>query len=156
MPEQACSTCGEMFDTRGLSTHERNCDPSEREKLRRLYWDENMSIPQIADELDTAYRVVYGKMDRYGIETRSPGEGKRLRHQHDVQMYWAHGRLWIKIGEYGEDFAFPVARATAMADHSLEELDGMDVHHKNDHPADDRPSNLELLDHAEHSALTNS
>lgn len=124
--------------------------------LREMYWEENLSTNQIGGELDISGVAVLKKMRKYGIETRSPGEGKRLRHQHDVQTYWAHGRLWIKIGEYGDDFAFPVARATLMADHSLEEMAGMDTHHKNGHPADDRPANLELVDHAEHAVLSNS
>lgn len=156
MSEKTCPECGQSFHPKGFPTHQSHCSEEEREKLERLYWDEGLSTNQIGDRIGMTNAGVLGKMEKYGIETRSPGEGKRLRHQHEVQTYWAHGRMWIKIGEYGDDFAFPVAKATALADYSLEEMKGMDVHHMNDHPADDRPSNLELLDHAEHSSLTNS
>ena len=116
-----------------------------------MYWDEEMSQRQIADHLDMLYSKLHYKFRKHDIETRSSGEGKRLQHKTDVSVSEVRGRFRLEFREFGEHIQIPLARAIAMSEWSLDELEGHDVHHKNRCSLDDRIENLSVLDHGEHS-----
>jgi len=111
---------------------------NERERLRRLYVDERMSPKRIADELGVHYSTVYRRLNRYGIEREDP---VRLN----------------TIGEGYEEVVTPggeksyVHRLVAVAEYGFDVVAGNDIHHSNGVSWDNRPSNVEVVDHAEHT-----
>jgi len=50
-----------------------------KEKLQELYWDEEMSQPEIADELNCSVKTISRWFSKHNMKTRDPGEiGKQV------------------------------------------------------------------------------
>lgn len=52
--------------------------PERAEEIRRLYWDEEVPVSEIAVRVGTGERAVYATMERYGIPRRSRSEAFEL------------------------------------------------------------------------------
>jgi predicted DNA-binding protein YlxM (UPF0122 family)/5-methylcytosine-specific restriction endonuclease McrA len=70
-------------------------------ELTRLYWDERMSMSEIADELDVRMKTVHRKMQEFGIDRRGYDE-RRSGKEHPLfkedsisyyGMYWEEQKL---------------------------------------------------------------
>lgn len=123
------------------------------ELLKRLYWDEQMTQQEIADELGCSDSTISAQLSEHGIQARSRVEANRL----------AQGVPYVRFGTNGEGYetwatdfrgerdAIGVHRVLAVSEHGREAVSGNQVHHKNGIPWDNRPGNIELLEAAEHT-----
>lgn len=125
--------------------------------LRRLYHEEELSQGEIADRLDTSQRAVHRWMEKHDIETRDRVEAMATTKIQRPVPYSVGTRgypIWRHSFDYEED-RVTVHRLVAVAEHGVDAVAGMDVHHKNGVKFDNRPQNLEILEHGEHTALHN-
>ena len=76
-----CEKCGRGFDTkRGLGTHRGRTHGDildDEEELRRLYWEEGLSIPEIAELKGCSNTTVHNRMVEFEISRREKG-GRNL------------------------------------------------------------------------------
>lgn len=122
------------------------------ETLRRLYWEQGMSLSEVGDELDVSPPTVSKYMKRHEIPRRSKNgdeppslcyissgdrdyEGFAVRDPDGSQVRVYHHRL-LAVAEYGFD---------AVADNH--------IHHINNIPWDNRPSNIEPLSPSSHQSI---
>jgi len=115
-----------------------------------MYYDKEMSWSEIGEELGKSKSSVQYMFKKYDIEPRTIGEAKRLENKSKVDLSVIRGRMKISFSQFGEQVQFPVAKLVALLDNELGEVFSKNVHHKNNHPIDDRPENLEVVDKGEH------
>lgn len=163
MPEHSCpvESCDRTVSTeRGLNSHISQVHPerlkyNDAEWLREKYVGQEMSIEEIAQELGCSLAVISRKLEEHGIGARSTGYVHRKPYM-PYQM-GPYGRMvWRSTrgtGDGKEAYGFEVHRLLAIAEHGTEAVAGMDVHHQNHIPWDNRPENLELLSKEEHGKL---
>ena len=126
-------------------------DPDE---LRRLYHDEGLSLPDIADRTGYSYRTVWNRFDGFGIPRQTPHRERPPSYVEEERGY----RKWTTAfrGEYHSVF---VHRLLAVSEYGFRAVRGMHVHHKNGHTWDNWPDNIELMtpiEHAQHHHATDS
>lgn len=109
-------------------------------------------MAQIANLLEWDRERVRYRLRSLGVEFRTRGEGKRLRHRSEVWVGEVRGRLMLGFREYGELRQFPLAWMVALIDHPPSAVFSLDVHHDNGCKLDDRPTNLRVLSHGDHMA----
>lgn len=158
---ETCPTCGDEFGSRGVATHHQSShgepfyDALIRERfgmepaawLEEQYHGGEKSLSQLADILGCANASsVSSIMERHGVDRR-----KSTRDMPPWFGTTAKGHEAIKtnMGSRGRGHVY-VHRLVAVAEHGVDAVAGMDVHHKNGVPWDNRPENLELKDHAQH------
>lgn len=119
--------------------------------LRELYVEKRMTQQEIADRLGCDQTTVSRELRKHGISTRKRGDytSPSLYFSDDGYLTCRH-RIG---GRDGERVAFRVHRLVAVAEYGFDALDGKVVHHRNKHPADNRPENLELMELAEHTEM---
>lgn len=125
--------------------------PSYRDEdtLRELYWDEGMSIQEIADHCGCHRTTAHDWMKKHGIERRTAPQNKPVQHRITESGYecWRHDTG-------GTQYKVLVHRLQKVAEEGIDAVKGMEVHHKNRIPWDNRPSNLELVTSEEHWDIT--
>jgi len=119
------------------------------EWLQEKYHEEGMTQQEIADLVGVGKSTISTYMDRHDIKTRSP-YNVGVSHYIDQNGYER-----FESGYEGEQDHVMAHRLLAVAEHGFDSVCGMDVHHKNNIPWDNRPENIQLLTHAEHTALHN-
>jgi predicted DNA-binding transcriptional regulator YafY len=118
----------------------------DEDTLRRLYWSENKSLREMAEELEVGARTVSRNMEKCGVPRREP------EHQRGgVHLRFNDGYLTWKPNVRGESYSVRVHRLVAVAEYGYEAVKSNVVHHKNRHKSDNRPENLELMTQAEHN-----
>ena len=123
--------------------------------LRELYWEDELTQQEIADELGYGHRTVRRWMDRLNIDLRSRSERRRLDHSKQPASFslgsYGHERWDNQFGD--RQYVVKVHRLLAVAEYGIETLRDKVVHHKNGVPWDNRVENIELMTASEHSAL---
>jgi len=154
---------GEMADEFGVSktTIHRHAErhgidkPSkpyrDADTLRRLYWEEGKSSREIAAKFDVSKPTILKALRDFGIQIRKPNDGKMPPLFTDSWGYtrWKHEHDGDRYGVY-------VHRLLAVAEHGFDAVAGNDIHHKNGVSWDNRPANLEPIDHADHASKHHS
>lgn len=64
--------------------HDRDGDHWDEDLLREMYWEEGMTMYDIADELGVNQASIKQRFHDFGIETREPGQGVRPWHDEEV------------------------------------------------------------------------
>lgn len=127
----------------------------DEELMRRLYVDEQNSAMDISIAFDCSSSTVLNWLDKHGIERRGLRESKWLASRGPKN--WVrievdkHGHVNWRIHTNGMDRRIGVHRLLAVSIFGFDAVQNKDVHHKNRIPWDNRPDNIELLDHSEHS-----
>lgn len=155
MPE--CPTCGRRFDKqRNLNKHRVSQDDhsvpwQDEELINRLYHAENMSAPEIAEELHCSPNPIYERIN----ETRSIGEATKIWTR-DIPLNVTtspRGYERIRTTIDGEECDVLHHRLLAVAEWGIDAVEDSIVHHKNGVKWDNRPENIELMNQSEHAAL---
>jgi len=125
------------------------------EILRDMYHGQRMSTPEIGDELGCTAECVQKWMRKHGIETRSLSEAHTLaRIDRPLALYTdERGYEFVLHRFRGKTEWVRLHRIIAVSEWGLETVSDMDVHHRNGVPWDNRPDNLEVMDHGDHSRL---
>lgn len=125
----------------------------DKEKLEELYYEEQMSAPEIAELSSVTDQSVYEAMDRFGLERDATryGSKSRVRYATLYTTHKGHERWVSKHRENGNRVTKSV-----MVHQILAIASGMDpdkifsgqvnIHHKNEIPWDNRPENIEMKD----------
>jgi transposase-like protein len=118
------------------------------EVLEQLYWDEGMSMDEIADRLGCNSGTVWYWMDKHDIKSRDRmEEANRTRRKGDRLSTDGGG---YECWRYGRGEAVRLHRLAAVAKFGFEAVANNHVHHKNRVPWDNRLSNLSLLEPSSH------
>lgn len=133
----------------------------DEELLRKLYVDEKLTTNDISILFDCSNNTVCHWLEETGIGTRNQSDSMKYalgHHPREVplSMHSKGYMRWNYSDQEGNKASVFVHRLLAVAEYGFEAVVGNDVHHKNGIQWDNRPSNIELLDHAEHSSVTNT
>jgi predicted DNA-binding protein YlxM (UPF0122 family) len=131
-------------------------DHTDPETLERLYWEEELSIPDIAELADRTENPVRHQMEKHDIPRRDSDTASRMKNDtgHPCIMLRPDGYWYCSSTYKGQVDQFKLSRllATLLVD-DLDELKGKDVHHKNHHKGCDYIGNLEIMEPSEHWSL---
>ena len=118
------------------------------ETLRKLYWDDGMSMSDVADHLSCSRSTVKRWMKEHDIPRRDGKDKWPPRYHTHVSGYerWRHQSL-------GDDCTVRVHRLLAVAEYGFDAVSDMDVHHENSIPWDNRHDNISLISHKQHGKL---
>lgn len=145
-----CEDCDSEFETvRGLETHVGKMhDPLPERTLVELYVYENLSAPQIADRLDLTESAVKNRLTKHGLWGKDP-----VRYHTDPNDGYP---VFTHTGVTGRGSRVREHRVLAIATgadpHDVFSGD-LDVHHVNGIKFDNRPENVEVVPHDEHTRL---
>lgn len=160
--KHVCDECGNSYDSsRGLAVHKGQSHTPEHQKesvLRELYQDRNLSIVEVADELDCGRSQIQKWLDRHDIDSRQAPQDPTLPPHHgfykrgDRSLPFEYEEVQCRMN--GTLYTVSVHRLIAVAHGKLHPSDmwnyDYDVHHKSGHGLDNRPDNLEAITRKEH------
>jgi len=120
----------------------------DKELLQELYWDQGMTINEVADELGCHKNTVHRCLHKTGLGTRKASQQKAVHFRTDERGHerWRHDTN-------GTQYCVSVHRLVAVAEYGLDAVRGKHVHHQNHIPWDNRPDNLVPLDPPEHAKI---
>lgn len=145
-----CEECDREFETaRGLDTHVGKVhDPLPKEELVELYVRENLSTREIAARLDVTETAVKDRLGKYDLRGKDPVK----YHINPTDGY----PEFTHTGVAGRGSRVREHQLVAIADgadpHDVFSGD-YDVHHVNGIKFDNRPDNLEVVPHDEHTRM---
>ncbi|WP_245626064.1 HNH endonuclease [Haloparvum sedimenti] len=127
----------------------------DEDTLRTLYWDEGMSIPEVADETGSSATTIRKWMDHYGIERRDHADAaaSAVRVGYATFTTGSDGyEFWQSRTKDGLKHLY-VHRLLAVSEYGFDAVCGQVVHHKNEVKWDNRAENIEVMDTREHTRL---
>lgn len=127
-------------------------DVTKETTLRHLYYEEKMSIGDIASKLDCTRDKVRYWMDKHDVERRSQLEAIRIKNPVVKMSTGAHGYERFQHQHKNESFRVQHHRLLAVAEYGIDSIDGKVIHHKNEIPWDNRIENIEPMTRAEHAS----
>jgi DNA-binding transcriptional MerR regulator len=158
---------GEQCDTDGVTIHqwmekhdiprrtpdqEKGTAWKDEDTLRRLYWDEGLTLEEIGDELGCDAGTVGNWMERLGVDRELPPEKKPASYRTNHRGY----EMW-RSKHNQRQHTLGVHQLLAIADgadpHKVFSGGEYNVHHINHIPWDNRTENIEVLTKSEHSHL---
>lgn len=122
------------------------------ERLRKLYHEKGMSLPEMAEEFGVDQSTIHYHMEKNGIPRRRPGG----LHKHPEVTTNSKGYKVVRHTVNGNSHSVRIHRLLAVSEWGIEAVSGMDVHHKNGCKIDNRVSNLEVISRSEHLKKENS
>jgi hypothetical protein len=110
---------------------------ADRQRLRTLYDDEELSVAEIAARFECGATTVRSYMQAFGIDTDDDSPGTAVSLFTDKEGY-----EYIRVDHH----YFRFHRLLMIAEHGLDALDGDSVvHHCSGVPWDNRPSQLRVF-----------
>jgi len=126
----------------------------DKETLKYLYHDRKWSLEKIGRRFGIDETTVLDWMKRHSIPRRTKREGflNSVGFRPPIFVTESDGREMMKVYDPGiqNKRSIPISRMLAIALYGLSEVAGSDVHHKNEIPWDNRPSNIELKEPGDH------
>lgn len=131
-------------------------DDLSEEQLRKWYWDDGLSLSEIEDKTGVFSFHISNRMEELGIPRRSQQEAR------------SYGSKWTEPGikTYTDGFDYLVHndgkethrirmdKANALVDHSIDDLQGKVLHHRNGVKWLSYPANVEVLTPQQHGKRT--
>lgn len=132
--------------------HSMTEDYNHKEWLKSKYRSEKMSIGEMAEEAGVSQATILDNMDRHGLTRRTRGATRALRNPGEGFYHagWGGYETIVAQTERGQ-VTFGLHRLVAIAEYGYEEVGEGVVHHKNNIPWDNRPSNLKVMTEEEHA-----
>lgn len=125
---------------------------SDKELLEKLYHDMKLSMNQISKGWGCSNSTISKWIGRHDIEKRTRSEASLLRDGTLNQAsFYTHPRGYERWRS-GED-TIDHHRLLAALKYGVDAIRGMDVHHKNGVPWDNRLENIEILEPSEHYSI---
>lgn len=128
----------------------------DEDTLRSLYQEQKLSSKGVAERLGCAPNTVLKWLRKHDIEVRSRSESISYSHGYHPNevpiVMHRRGQVRWNYCYKNKKHSVYVHRLLAVAEYGFEEVADSTVHHKNDIPWDNRPENIELMDHGEHTA----
>lgn len=121
--------------------------------LRDLYIEREFSTHKIADCLDCSQSTVRDWMKKFGISTRGRAEAQRGIST-ALRTTERGYEVWNPVTG-GKQYTIHAHRLLAVSEFGFKTVKGMEVHHQNGIPWDNRPSNIELMGKSEHGKRHN-
>jgi len=146
-------TIGNWMDKFGIPDHKAF---EYKDYLKSMYVDKEMTQKEIANIFDVYQSTIGRVLERKGIESRGRGDYYKLpiHYNKDGYLVCRH-RHRNAEGEKQRSAVF-LHRLVAVAEYGFDAVVDKNVHHKNNHQADNRPDNLEPLTPSEHAKLHHS
>lgn len=121
---------------------------TDEEWLREQYHGQGRSLQDMADECGVTYPTIISWMDKYEIERRERSEWAL----HTPACHgWSEGYEFCRSRKHEVKVHQLVAIANGADPYKLfDSEDRWHVHHKNDHPRDNRPGNIIVLTAQDH------
>ena len=137
----------------------------DRDVLMRLYHGEDLTTREIADRLGCTNGTVSRWLDNHDIQTRenwkagskAGAEASRVPRAYFDTLESGY-EFWSVRGARSEDVSSNIVyvhRLLAIAEYGFDAVSGMDVHHQNSIPWDNRAENIELMTKANHTRYHN-
>lgn len=123
--------------------------------LQRLYHDEGLTLDQVAERLECGVTTIKDWMNRYDIERRDPIAASKAASRVPYATYLTKPsgyEAWAARHDGDMDWVY-VHRLLAVAKYGFDAVCDSVVHHRNGIKWDNRPSNVELMDRADHGRL---
>ena len=124
-------------------------DYKDPDVLERLYYDEGLSTREIGEKAGVTHSTVQYHMEKHGVDRKDRIEATREKRLVDTAAFYTDtsGGYEKWVG----DKSVRVHRLLAVAKYGFDAVCGSDVHHINGVPWDNRPENLSLMGHGEHT-----
>lgn len=147
----------------------------DKEWLEREYWENGRDTVDIGKECGVRAETIRRWLEKHDLGTRDRSEAVRKQWENDPerrrkQSEWMaehrdefapypssiHPSIFTRNTGHvvatggGDEGSIGIHRLLAVAEYGLDAVAGMDVHHKNGIPWDNRPENIELLTRSEH------
>jgi predicted ArsR family transcriptional regulator len=148
--------CTKTTVLKWMDRHEIDKRPYEDEALlRELYHQQNMSSSEIAERFNLTAAGVRKVMRRLGIEVRDGSDASTVAGLQRPPTFKTNleGYEYFRSKVNGESQFVYHHRLLAAAEFGVAAVDGMEVHHENGVPWDNRPGNIELVTAEEHARL---
>lgn len=128
------------------------CPYKDKEWLKKKYYGEDVSVPEIAEKCGVRSQTIYYWMDKFGLDRDPTKWGDKSRVERATFYHTDHGyeRWTSKHREGGERVTKTVfvhqllAIAEGESPHKIF-CESVNIHHKNEIPWDNRPENIEVL-----------
>jgi len=128
------------------------------EELCRLYWDEGLTIGEVASETGASKTTIKKWMNHHDIPRRDSVEASKAarRVERATFITGTDGyEFWQSRTEDGLKHVY-VHRLLAVAEFGFETVCGNVVHHRNNISWDNRHENIAVMSSSDHSKLHNS
>lgn len=121
------------------------------DKLERLYWDEGMTQAEIADHAGVTPSAIHRAMDRHDIPRRDRMDAVNETRRKGERIV-TNGQGY-ETWRYARNQEVRLHRLLAVAEYGFDAVAGMEVHHQNRIPWDNRCSNIVLMGTEEHQKM---
>lgn len=123
------------------------------ETLRRMYWDEEMSLRKIAEYFGVGNGTIQSWMNKNNIKTRTKREAARNRAKHEnTPIILDENGYEIMHSRYGDEHdRVPLHRLLAVVEYGFSAVKGKHVHHKNHLSWGNWGDNIDLMTPSEHA-----
>lgn len=119
----------------------------DRGLLSDLYWKDELTQKEIAEELGCGRTTIVRWMDRLDVPTTHD-----IGVSHSIEK-WNERPEREKWMESGSETSVLVHRLLAVSEYGFDAVAGNEVNHRNKHQFDNRPANLEPVSQSDHHAL---
>jgi hypothetical protein len=123
------------------------------EQIRSLYHGTDMTIAEVADEMETSAATLYRRMEKFGITRKKSGVSAEVRKRPPKLSLDNQGYEVFVSHTDGEQDRLLHHRLLAVAEFGFDLVADNHVHHQNGIKWDNRPGNLEVLQQNDHLSL---
>jgi transcriptional regulator with XRE-family HTH domain len=128
----------------------------DRETMVELYKERKLSTKEVGEKLGCSAKTVSDWLRKHGIEARTNSQAHQINHEYVPYETYSRGYERWYHRYSGDRSTIRVHRLLAVSEFGVEAVKDQDIHHKNGIYWDNRPENIEVLDHVEHAKIHNS